>query len=412
MHRNIIEESFRKIVHGYKSPTFSHDIKTLCSLPKCTLSIVWHSTDSEELLLEDKITTRVAMLLRDFIAYRNGSRGDHLNVQGNKSDRMFMNVFFHNKSIEMVDLPKILHHKDVLKTIPAFVRQQEPPIVSYSYTKPIYNTIFNFKSIVKCIGFDVGTADMECNCNPSSSYYYTPVGHVMTGDLGIVRDVELRHLLSKGPTFREQNNINWALNRCICKDAIKKYKDKWSKKPNVDKHVLDEWEQTVYSYTDNRIEYLKKKCIHKRKKQVLKKDKHVKHFQKDYVMVPADKAFNNIIVICKKYIIRELMNTSSSQNTYHLLASDMIPIVDKHLEYMKSKNILVPPTMEELASLYWLTKMHKTPYGSRFIMASNRCTTKPLSGLLTACLSTILLHYKEYCNGIFVNTGINCYWGG
>ena len=130
-----------------------------------------------------------------------------------------MNVFFHNKGIEMVDLPKILHHKNVLKTIPAFVRQQEPPIVSYSYTKPIYNTIF--KSVVKCLDFDVGTADMECNCNPSSSYYYTPVGHVMTADLGIVRDVELRHLLSKGPSFREQNNINWALTRRICKDAIK-----------------------------------------------------------------------------------------------------------------------------------------------------------------------------------------------
>ena len=42
MHKNIIEETFRKIVHGYKSPTFSHDVKTLCSLPKRMLSIVWH----------------------------------------------------------------------------------------------------------------------------------------------------------------------------------------------------------------------------------------------------------------------------------------------------------------------------------------------------------------------------------
>ena len=65
-------------------------------------------------------------------------------------------------------------------------------------------------------------------CNPSSSYYYMPVRHVMTGDLGIVRAVELRHLLSKGPSFREQNIINWTLNRHICKDAIEKYKDKWS----------------------------------------------------------------------------------------------------------------------------------------------------------------------------------------
>ena len=62
---------------------------------------------------------------------------------------------------------------------------------------------------------------MECNCNPSCTYYYASVGHVMTGHLGIVRDVELRHLLSKGPSFREQNNINWTLSRRICKDAIK-----------------------------------------------------------------------------------------------------------------------------------------------------------------------------------------------
>ena len=43
----------------------------------------------------------------------------------------------------------------------------------------------------------------------------------MTVDLRIVRDVELRHLLRKGPSFREQNNINWTLNRRIYKDAIK-----------------------------------------------------------------------------------------------------------------------------------------------------------------------------------------------
>ena len=66
--------------------------------------------------------------------------------------------------------------------------------------------------------------------------------------------------------------------------------------------------------------------------------------------------------------------------------------------------------MEQLPDLYWLPKLHKTPYGSRFIAASCRCTTKPLSGLLTACHSTVLVHYREYCNGIFVNTGINCYW--
>ena len=86
-------------------------------------------------------------------------------------------------------------------------------------------------------------------------------------------------------------------------------------------------------------------------------------------MVPVDKASN---AICKKYyieiILRELMNISSSQNTYHIVASDTIPIVDEHLKYF---NIFVPPSMV----CTWVPKMHKTPYGSRFIAASNRSTT-------------------------------------
>ena len=61
--------------------------------------------------------------------------------------------------------------------------------------------------------------------------------------------------------------------------------------------------------------------------------------------------------------------------------------------------------MVQLPNMSWLPKLHKSPYGSRFTAASHRCTTKPLSRLLTKCLTTIM-----HCNGIFRNTGIKCYW--
>ena len=54
--------------------------------------------------------------------------------------------------------------------------------------------------------------------------------------------------------------------------------------------------------------------------------------------------------------------------------------------------------------------MHKSPYGCRFIAVSNKCTTKPLSSMLTSCFSTILTHYKEYCGGIYRHTGVNAFW--
>ena len=65
--------------------------------------------------------------------------------------------------------------------------------------------------------------------------------------------------------------------------------------------------------------------------------------------------------------------------------------------------IHVSSEREVLPSFYWLPKLHKTPYGTRLIAVSNKCTTKELSSLLTSCFKIILIQYKEYCEGI---TGI------
>ena len=51
---------------------------------------------------------------------------------------------------------------------------------------------------------------------------------------------------------------------------------------------------------------------------------------------------------------------------------------------------------------HWLPNPHKSPYGTRFIAASNKCTTKPLSSLLTDCLTSVCICGR--------NTGINCFW--
>ena len=49
---------------------------------------------------------------------------------------------------------------------------------------------------------------------------------------------------------------------------------------------------------------------------------------------------------------------------------------------MVQNNIFVQEQQEHLPSFYWLPKLHKNPYGARFITASNKCTTKQLSSLL------------------------------
>ena len=77
---------------------------------------------------------------------------------------------------------------------------------------------------------------------------------------------------------------------------------------------------------------------------------------------------------------------------------------------MNSHRIKVVPELRCLPSFYWLPKLHKQPYGTRFIAASNKCSTKPLSQLLTTCLQMISCHFKQYCSGIYSRTGVNCFW--
>ena len=105
-----------------------------------------------------------------------------------------------------------------------------------------------------------------------------------------------------------------------------------------------------------------------------------------------------------------MLKELESTNTYQEVHSDCSSVVSRHLKYMVQNDIFVQEQQEHFPSFYWLPKLHKKPYGARFIAASNKCTTKQLSSLLTSSFKTILIHYKQNCSGIYKNTGVNCFW--
>ena len=54
--------------------------------------------------------------------------------------------------------------------------------------------------------------------------------------------------------------------------------------------------------------------------------------------------------------------------------------------------------------------MHKNPYKHRFIAGSARCSTKPLSILLTKLLTHIKQGLQKYCETAFSRSGVNQMW--
>ena len=67
-------------------------------------------------------------------------------------------------------------------------------------------------------------------------------------------------------------------------------------------------------------------------------------------------------------------------------------------------------TCHNLPTMYWIPKLHKTPYKSRFIANSSSCTTTQLSILLTSCLIKIKEHVQRYSNKTYENSGLNLFW--
>ena len=64
----------------------------------------------------------------------------------------------------------------------------------------------------------------------------------------------------------------------------------------------------------------------------------------------------------------------------------------------------------KLPTLYWLPKLHKRPYKSRFIANSSACTTTELSTLLTSCLTAIKNNVIKYCTTVYERNGKNLFW--
>ena len=63
-----------------------------------------------------------------------------------------------------------------------------------------------------------------------------------------------------------------------------------------------------------------------------------------------------------------------------------------------------------LLLLYWLPKLHKRPYKSRFISNSSHCSTTILSKHITSALTAVKDHVINYSETAFSNSNVNSFW--
>ena len=183
--------------------------------------------------------------------------------------------------------------------------------------------------------------------------------------------------------------VDWDKNLSLLCEAVDQYALQWAKRDIIELSVLSSWKETVKGQIEERISKLKQNLKQPTGKVLQNVD--VKACLSDlhdkYVFVPADKAPNNIIIICKRYYIETLIkelgldncSTPTGNSAYTSCQMSSEDIVNTHDTFMKSLGIELSDDDKRLPYLYWTPKLHKSPVKHHFIASSSKCTTKQLS---------------------------------
>ena len=270
---------------------------------------------------------RVTAIILDIANYRL-FRPVRSDVPAEKP-KHFMKIKFLNKAVDAINLPALLRSTSVIDKIPVYFRDKEPPIVSYEYTSTVASKIFNFAPALSNLNVSEYLSNPQtCQCK-ESKFCYEPHGHVITGDLRVIENARLRELVAKGPKYREPNTVNWKATETMFLESIDLYTKNWSKREQVDLKYLSQWKDHLNELVTDRISNLKghfksPKC--KVLDQPDVKDNLYK-LQTNYVLVPADKAANNVIIVCMKYYIGTLVKELGINNV-NISNPTYIPIDD------------------------------------------------------------------------------------
>ena len=127
-------------------------------------------------------------------------------------------------------------------------------------------------------------------------------------------------------------------------------------------------------------------------------------------MVPADKAANNIVVVCRLHYINTLKQELNGTKAYEETSTDEKTVVSSHSNELPYKfAVNLKERQDKLPVMYWLPKLHKRPYKARFIANSSSCTTTELSELLTFCLTAVKSRVIRYYETVYERSRQICF---
>ena len=343
-----------------------------------------------------------------------------------KPPRHRIRLPFTSKAMDFISLPRILRTDIIKESRPSFMTDDDIPMVVYRLTQSIRSAILNYNKFVCSLdlnAFHLNNSIIPCHCHEfDNKYIDNHHKHILTGDLSIITNDKLSKLILKGPKYREPTKINFSIARSTIETGLDDYIEVLALKHKVDASVFNGWKACLMGCVDSKIDRVKRSFVEKDVHPVLSDNavrKCLKDLHEKFVFVPIDKASNNIAIVCKRLYALVIYNeldfanifSSNFCGTYQFIPNKTpSSIIEKHLDYQIGRNIEVDEEMEKLPTMYWSPKIHKTPTGARFIIASKLASLKPLAIDITAIFKCIYSHLRRYYHMAEFYSGIKHFW--
>ena len=284
--------------------------------------------------------------------------------------------------MDNINISKIISNNNIVRLFPtSTVPNLQVPSVSYRYSPTIRSSVTNYRQVI-----NEGITPTTCNCNTIDNKYKDS-GHVFTGDLNLIPNIQLRTLMKKGLNFREIPPPNKDKVYNSISSSLDTYIDKVSPISSIAKVLFKPWKIEILRLVRAKLDKLN--CY--KFDNVLSKTANIrdlKSFHSKWVFIPTDKASNNITIVCKKHYMslldQEIVQSGNFQEDTN---TDIATVINNDVDFLKKYNL---STSRRLPYLFWIAKLHKVPISQRFITSGRGCTTQPLSIKIGYCLKTIL----------------------
>jgi hypothetical protein len=369
--------------------------------------------EKEDHDLPQNAVKAILVALRGFLQVRNQPGS----VKRNTDGCIYVKLNWTSRELRRIPLKKVLEDRELARLLPREAREALANIlVIRKLGRPIGCSVFNYAQFSRKLP-PLPEPSEQCPCRklfPDSKVYRDrETGCVCTGSLDIVQSEELRALLSKGPRYRTNQA---AEPMTAVGEAVQKLTEKLNMEYHLGERDCAAWKSAILakckSYLEERpaavprARVLPQRQGNTEQPLVFTREMRRSLFllRKHLVLVPTDKAANNVAFICKSLyasILRKELTRADGAYEEEKRGED--EIVCSHDFILKPDNL---QGKRKLPYVYWTPKFHKQPRKERFIAGSAKCSTTKLSKVLSDVLLLVLRTLREKDNENIRQTGV------